>query len=63
MTVIATRVEAGLDIFVHDNNGFIKVVINGKTVEAAFITTENWDLLDFEQKEALLNFYVSIHGG
>lgn len=63
MTVIATRIEDGLDLFVHDNKGFIKVVINGKPVETAFITTDNWDMLDFEQKEALLDFYMSIHGG
>lgn len=61
MTVIATRVEDSLDIAVHDKNGVIKVEINNTFVNATYTRTEDWDLLTFEQKEALLDYYVSIY--
>lgn len=61
MTVIATRVEDGLNIFVHDKNGQIKVEINSAFINATNTSTDIWDSLDFEQKEALLDYYVSIY--
>lgn len=61
MTVIATRVEDGLNIFVHDNDGQIKVKINGAFINATNTSTDIWDSLNFEQKEALLDYYVSIY--
>lgn len=61
MTVIATRVEDGLNIFVHDKDGQIKVEINGTFINATNTSTDIWDSLDFDQKEALLDYYVSIY--
>ncbi len=61
MTIIATRVEDSLDIAVHDKDGVIKVEINNTFVNATYTRTEDWDLLTFEQKEALLDYYVSIY--
>lgn len=61
MTTLATIVEDGLEISITDSNGMIKFIINGTPVNATKVTVEEWHDKDVEQKEALINYNISIY--